>query len=113
MQRMPRGGFSMRALIAICLLLYAGNVFAQESNVPKLKVAATFSIIGDLVKNVGGNKVDVGVLVGPNGDVHTFEPTPTENLLFLEAKVIFVNGMNLEPWLEALRQTSATTAPLV
>ena len=42
----------------------------------KLKVVATFSILGDMVRNVGGERIEVTTLVGPNGDAHVYSPTP-------------------------------------
>ena len=60
------------ALVALALLIGQMPASAQE----KLKTVATFSILADLVKNVGGERVDVQALVGPNGDAHVYQPTP-------------------------------------
>ena len=63
---------------------------------------ATTSILGDLVRNVGGNRVDVTTLVGPNGDPHVYSPTPGDARTLAAANVIFVNGLGLEGWMTRL-----------
>jgi zinc/manganese transport system substrate-binding protein len=68
---------------------------AQEK-VAKLKVVATFSILGDFARNVGGNQVDVTSLVGPNGDVHVYTPTPADAEAIRNARLVIVNGLGLE-----------------
>ena len=105
----------MRALKVICLffLLGCGVVWAQIVPSPKIKAVATFSILGDMVKNVGGDKVDVAVLVGPDGDVHTFEPTPQEAIALARARVIFENGLHFEHWLDKIYQSSGSKAQRV
>ncbi|MCB0093363.1 MAG: zinc ABC transporter substrate-binding protein, partial [Caldilineaceae bacterium] len=57
-----------------------------------LTVVATFSILDDLVQNVGGEQVQVITLVGADGDAHTFEPTPADSAALTKAAVIFENG---------------------
>lgn len=73
----------------------------------------TFSILGDLVKNIGGDNVDLKILVGPDGDTHTFEPTPADNKSLAEATLIFENGLSFETWLDKLYTSSATKAKRV
>ena len=96
----------------LCAMVLAVTVPAQaQSPAPaKVKVVATFSILGDLVQNVGGDHVDVSVLVGPDSDVHTFEPSPQDNIALSKAQVIFENGLYLEPWLEKLYGASGAKA---
>ena len=84
---------------------------AQEK--PKLKVVATISILGDLVKNVGGDRVDVTTLVGPNGDAHVYEPTPGDAKKLADADIVFVNGLGLEGWMTRLVEASGTKASVV
>jgi zinc/manganese transport system substrate-binding protein len=76
-------------------------------------VVATFSILGDFVKNVGGDRVEVTTLVGPNGDVHVYSPTPTDARKLSLAKVVFINGLGLEGWMTRLVTASGTKVPLV
>jgi zinc/manganese transport system substrate-binding protein len=78
-----------------------------------LAVVATFSILGDFAKNVGGDRVEVTTLVGPNGDVHVYEPTPADARKLSTAKVVFVNGLGLEGWMTRLVAVSSTKAPVI
>ncbi len=63
------------------------------------RVVATFSIIGEWIERVGGERVEVDVLVGRDGDVHVFDETPRDLLTVRRAEIIFANGLGLEPWL--------------
>jgi zinc/manganese transport system substrate-binding protein len=80
---------------------------------PKPKVIATISIIGDWVKNVGGNDVDLTTLVGPDGDPHEYEPVPADSITLTNAKLIFENGLGLEHWLDKLYASSGAKAERV
>jgi zinc/manganese transport system substrate-binding protein len=79
----------------------------------RLPVVATFSILGDFVKNVGGERVEVTTLVGPNGDVHVYSPTPADARKLSAANVVFINGLGLEGWIARLITASGTNAPIV
>ena len=68
----------------------------------RLSVVASFSILGDFVKNVGGDKVNVTTLVGPNGDVHVYTPAPDDARTIADARLLVVNGLGLEGWLPRL-----------
>ncbi len=93
------------AAMATCGALLAGHAApAQEP----LKVVATFSILADFVKNVGGDRVAVHSLVGPNGDAHVYQPTPADARIVAGAKVVVVNGLGYEGWIERLIRASAT-----
>lgn len=67
-----------------------------------LKTVASFTILADIVRAVGGDKVEVQSLVGPNGDPHTFEPTPNDARELKGADIVFVNGLGLEGWMDRL-----------
>ena len=84
-----------------------------QSAARKIKAVATFSILGDYVRNVGGDRVDVATLVGPNGDVHVFSPTPTDAKTLAVADIVFVNGLGLEGWMTRLVQASGGKAPTI
>ena len=86
---------------------------AQSAARKKIKAVATFSILGDFVRNVGGDRVDVATLVGPNGDVHVFSPTPTDAKMLAVADIVFVNGLGLEGWMTRLVQASGSKAPTI
>jgi ABC-type Zn uptake system ZnuABC Zn-binding protein ZnuA len=79
----------------------------------KLSVVATFSILGDLVQNVGGDRVTIRTLVGPGGDAHTFEPSPADGVALSEASLIFESGLGFEPWLDELYVSSGSKAERV
>jgi zinc/manganese transport system substrate-binding protein len=78
-------------------------VAAQEP----IPVVATFSILGDMVKRIGGNEIAVTTLVGRNGDTHVYQPTPTDAKAVKEAKILFTNGLQFEGWLERLAEAAA------
>lgn len=100
-------GFGLSLGLAI---VGAGAVQAQDQRLP---VVATFSILGDLVGQVGGDRVDVSVLVGPNGDAHVYAPSPADAKKLAQAKVVFVNGLKFEGWIERLVKASGTRATVV
>jgi zinc/manganese transport system substrate-binding protein len=96
-------------LTALAALLLAAPAHAQE----RLPVVASFSILGDFVKNVGGDRVAVESLVGPNGNAHVYAPSPNDAKKAADAKLVFVNGLGFEGWLERLVKASGTKAPVV
>ena len=65
-------------------------------NPPKLNVVATFSILGDVVQNIGGDAINLTVIVGAEGDAHTFEPSPEQIGAIANANVIVENGLGFE-----------------
>ncbi|WP_363349653.1 metal ABC transporter substrate-binding protein [Methylocystis echinoides] len=83
-------------------LLLATLAAPAAADAEKLPVVASFSIIGDLVQEVGGDRVVVTTLVGPDGDAHVYQPTPADARRIAQAKVIFVNGLGFEGWLDRL-----------
>jgi zinc/manganese transport system substrate-binding protein len=93
------------------LLLAALPVAASAAEKPR--VVATFSILGDLVRQVAGDHVEVTTLVGPNGDAHVFEPGPKESAALAEADLLVANGLGFEPWLERLSQAAGFKGALV
>ena len=96
-------------LTAFAFVLAAHPLRAQE----RLNVVASFSILADLVRNVGGDKVNVTSLVGPNGDIHVFAPAPSDARTLGEVKLLVINGLGLEGWLPRLVQSSGSKAAIV
>jgi zinc/manganese transport system substrate-binding protein len=102
-----------------CLLLLTAVVWTTlGTNGPAVaqapvKVVASFSILSDLVRQVGGNRVEVTSLVGPNVDAHVYEPTPADASRIAQAKIVFVNGLGFEGWITRLIKASGTKAPVV
>jgi zinc/manganese transport system substrate-binding protein len=84
-----------------------------QDNAARLKVVATFSILGDLAKNVGGDRADVVTLVGPNSDIHVYTPTAADAQSVRSAKLLIVNGLGLEGWLPRLIESSGSKANVV
>src|SRR6266403_3003556 len=84
----------------VAIFLGGGAAGAAE----RIKVVATFSVIGDMVANVAGDKVDLVILVGPAGDTELFKPSLADGKSVAEAKIVFMNDLNdeFEPWLEPL-----------
>jgi len=97
------------AATALAALSVAAPARAQQ----RLNVIASFSILGDFVKNVGGDRVEVRTLVGPNGNAHVYAPSPADAKKVADAKLVFVNGLGFEGWLERLVKASGTKAPIV
>ena len=87
------------ALLALFLLTPPGFAQTPVSGGP-LQVVASFSILGDLVQNVGGEAVEVTTLIGPGVDAHTYDPAPADLVVLTQADVIFENGLGFEPWLD-------------
>ena len=100
----------MRYLWLVCLaLVTALPAHAQD----RLNVVASFSILGDFVQNVGGDRVSVTTLVGPDGDVHVYTPAPADAQKVAKARLLFINGLGLEGWLPRLVQSSGGKAEIV
>ena len=97
------------ALLALFSLLGSAHVHAQE----KLNVVVSFSILGDLVKSVGGDQVNVTTLVGPGGDAHVYTPTPADAKRVSEAKLVVINGLGFEGWLPRLIKASGGKPAIV
>jgi zinc/manganese transport system substrate-binding protein len=79
----------------------------------KVKAVASFSILGDMVKHVGGDRVEVVTLVGPDGDAHVFNPTPADAKTLAAANLFFVNGLGFEGWIERLEKSSGFRGEVV
>jgi zinc/manganese transport system substrate-binding protein len=101
----------MRRLPWLVGLVLIAAVFPLRAQ-SRLEVVASFSIIGDFVKNVGGDRVNVTTLVGPNGDVHVYAPAPADAKKIADAKLLVINGLGLEGWLPRLLQSSGGKAPI-
>jgi zinc/manganese transport system substrate-binding protein len=76
------------------LALLGGTAHTAE----KLQVTASFSILGDIVRVIGDERVAVSMLVGPDKDAHVFEPSPSHARTLLKSKLVVINGLGFEPW---------------
>jgi zinc/manganese transport system substrate-binding protein len=97
------------ALALLVLLGLAGGARAAD----KVNAVASFSILGDMVKQVGGDRVDVITLVGPDGDAHVYEPTPADAKNLASAQILFTNGLGFEGWMERLEKSSGFKGKVV
>lgn len=95
------------------LILTALVASVLPAGADPLKVVASFSILGDFVRNVGGSSVDVMTLVGPDSDAHVYSPTPADVKKIAGARLIVVNGLGFEGWLPRLVQSSGSKARIV
>ena len=99
----------MRFLLVFALLLIASPLHAAE----RLNIVASFSILGDFVRNVGGDRINLTTLVGPDSDVHVYTPAPSDAKKIADAKLLIINGLGLEGWLPRLVQSSGAKAQVV
>ncbi len=99
-----------RRILLAFLLCLAGPVAAQP---PAPPVVASFSILGDFVREVGGEGIELSTIVGPNGDAHVYEPTPGDGRKLAAARLVFVNGLGFEGWIDRLIAASKTKAKIV
>ena len=94
-----------RLVVLLCLLTGA-PALAQN----RLPVVASFSVLADFVREVGGDRVEVASLVGPGGDAHVYAPTPQDARTLSKARVVFINGLKFEGWIDRLVTSSGTKA---
>ena len=86
------------ALLVLALLGFVPAAQAQD----KLPVIASFSVLGDMVRQVAGEDAQVTDLVGPDGDAHVYQPSPADVRRLAAARVFVVNGLHLEGWIDRL-----------
>ena len=101
----------LRLVLGLILLLLASVPASAVGG--KLDAVASFSILADLVREVGGDRVSVTSLVGPNADAHSYNPAPADARALARADIVFVNGLGFEGWIERLIRASGTTSPVV
>ena len=100
-----------RCIAAVLVAMSAVPAVAQQP--AKLKAVASFSILADFVRNVGGERIEIVALVGPDADAHAFAPTPAHARIAAEANLIFVNGLGFEGWMTRLIKAAGSSANAV
>lgn len=105
-----RISFLKSATALVALSLVAPTAALADS---QTKVVATFSILGDMVNEVGDDHIDLTTIVGPDGDAHVYQPTPQDAAAVAEADVLIINGLEFEGWLERLVEASGFDGELV
>ncbi len=81
--------------------------------VPPLKVVASFSILGDFVKNIGKDLVEVQIIVPENSDPHVYQPTPQDVALISKADLVIINGLDFEGWFQRLIENSGYKGKII
>lgn len=99
----------LRRTFAASLAALAGGARIADAK-PLLTIVATFSILADLVGQVAGDKAQVSALVGPDGNVHVYSPTPSDVVRIARAELIVFNGLGLDGWLSRIMSASASRA---
>ncbi|MFC0336854.1 zinc/manganese transport system substrate-binding protein [Kushneria avicenniae] len=87
-------------------MLALSPLSAAVAQAADVKAVATFTVLADVVSEVGGDRVEVSSLIGPNGDPHAYEPTPNDVRRVRDADVVFMSGLGLEGWMDRLIATS-------
>ena len=98
--------------LILCVLL-ALLLVAPAHAADKMRIVASFSILGDMARQVAGDDAELVVLVGPNGDAHIFEPLPADAEKLAGARVLLVNGLGLDNWMDRLVAASGYKGPVV
>jgi manganese/iron transport system substrate-binding protein len=102
------------AMLAAVGLVACGSIAPSSAPSATLTVVTTTTVFADMVANVGGQYVTVTSLAGKNADVHTFEPKPADIETVARAKLLVMNGLGLDDWLErAITNAAASGTPLV
>lgn len=95
------------------LIIYLSLISQGICAAPKLKVVATFSILGDLVHQVGGDLIDVSFIVPESADPHVYQPTPKDAAKLAKADLVFINGLDFEGWFERLIANSGYAGKVI
>jgi zinc/manganese transport system substrate-binding protein len=95
------------------LVIAASLVFAATPALAAVNAVASFSILGDMVKRIGGERVAVTTIVGPNADTHVYEPKPADAMAVAGADIFFVNGLGFEGWMERFVESTGYKGPVV
>ena len=101
-----------RRLAGLCAL-FAFSSSAALAQTPPLEVTASFSILGDLVRQVGGDKVRVRTLVGPDEDAHAFQPRPSDARDIGASALVVVNGLGFDDWMTRLARSGGYKGDVV
>ena len=103
--------FSLFKLMFLLIIAMANPSWADLSGA-KVNVVASFSILGDMVAEVAGDKAQVTTIVGPDADAHLYQPNTGDAVAVTKADLVIVNGMGFETWSAELIKTSGTKAAI-
>lgn len=99
-----------RSLLLVLSLLLG---FTVPADAHELKVVTSFSILGDMVSQIGGDQVSVISLVKADGDMHSYEPSPQDVKILASADLVIINGLGFEPWMDRLIASAGFKGKLV
>lgn len=102
-----------QSALRIGMFVLALFAMASPAAAEKLRVVASFSILGDMTDRIGGDQIELTTLVGPGGDAHIFEPRPADAETVSKAQLMIVNGLGFEGWIERLVEASGSKAKIV
>lgn len=102
----------MRIIYPVATALLLTVLFPLQANA-KLNVIASFSILGDMAKNIGQEHIALRTIVGPDSDAHVYEPAPSDAIAMSKADVVLVNGLQFEGFISRLIEASETAAPVI
>lgn len=102
-----------RRFFATSLIALPLPVFAQSNTPRPLRVVASFSILADMAREIGGSAVEVAALVGPDSDAHVFQPSPADARRLANAELVVVNGLGFEGWMDRLVRSSGYRGPVL
>ncbi len=104
-----------RSIILSPFILAAFGLVREAFALPgeRPRVVATFSILADIARNVAGERAEIVALVGPDGDMHTYAPTPADAKQIAGASLILMNGLYFEGFLDRLVKASGKKVPVV
>ena len=111
-KKMVWPGFSVSGLcwrkagLALCALALGLGVNGRAFATEPVEVVASFSILGDMVKVIGGEQVRLTILIGPGADAHAFDPSPADIRTLAKAQVLVVNGLGFESWMPKLARAA-------
>jgi zinc/manganese transport system substrate-binding protein len=97
----------------VATVLAAALLVVTPAAAAEVKAVASFSILGDMVKRVGGDRVEVTTIVGPNADTHVYEPKPGDAVAVTGAQIFFVNGLGFEGWMDRFVESTGFKGALV
>jgi zinc/manganese transport system substrate-binding protein len=102
-----------RRQILLTLPALAQAARAQAEAAGPVRVVAAFSILGDMVRQIGGDRVALRVIVGPEADAHAFQPRPSDAEALRDADLVVRNGLGFDPWMDRLARAGGHAAPVV
>ncbi|MCB1916883.1 MAG: zinc ABC transporter substrate-binding protein [Rhodocyclaceae bacterium] len=100
-------------MLRLLILLLLSVLLPLPAHAERLQVVASFSILADLCREIGGDRVHVHSLIAPGGDAHAYQPSPADARAVAEADLVVVNGLGFEGWIERLLESTRHRGELV